>query len=452
MRQIFLFLAVCISLHLAAQDIYTARSYWQETTREPYLSAKRKQQRGDSLSVNEKQYLQDYEEYLLKHFSRLTPEEQQRYFTFKPQWDLALPDVTSPVMVEEFEWRGRDRFRNALYGLYYGATVVALLDIESAAAAGIPLLTSGIWLLGPPLNPKKYEGISQSTIRASNTGKFLGLIYGASLGLTLAGDSESSGDLSLALSSVASITLGEVAFQKYKRKPIPDGYIEMLRHYGVLGPGVGLAAVAATGTESTNLIGAGLLAGGVTGLLVGNQQAKKYDYTRGDVDIISSLSVISTGLGFTMIAHLLEDEGYSEAVFLIPAGAAVTATVLGQRSVRQANFTKKQGSTVNLATAGAALVGLGVVVTLIDSDSPTLWIGVPSALALIMHQVLFHRYKRDNFVAQGIGVNRHGRTPLYCSVKFTPENLMVHQKLRPHLFSDFQRGVNNPLVKLTLTF
>ncbi len=62
-------------------------------------------------------------------------------------------------------------------------------------------------------------------------------------------------------------------------------------------PLVGGSVLAATNTDNLNLIGAGLLAGGVGGLFVGNTMANKYDYSRGDVDALSSLGVISTGIG-----------------------------------------------------------------------------------------------------------------------------------------------------------
>lgn len=72
-------------------------------------------------------------------------------------------------------------------------------------------------MLGPAMNPKKYEGITRSTVRASNTGKILGLANGAFLGLAIAGSSSEVEKLILGLSSLGSIALGEVGFQLQKK-------------------------------------------------------------------------------------------------------------------------------------------------------------------------------------------------------------------------------------------
>lgn len=301
-HKLFLGFLICLtSSLLTAQDLYTARGYWQESTKPSYLTIKEKKDKGQSLSAAEETYIQDYEAYLLTYYNRLSEEAKREYLRMKDQWDreLALPQVApeppkqQPTVEQtEFEWRGRDRAINAMYGIYYGASLSAILDLEDAAAAGIPLVTGGLWMLGPVFNPKKYEGITETTMRAANSGKILGLIYGASLGLAIAGDSENNNKVILALSTIGSITLGEIAFQTQKKKNISGGMIEMMRHYGFLGTGVGGALLASTNTENINIVGLGLLGGGISGLLIGKKMANKYDYTRGDVDALSSLGVI----------------------------------------------------------------------------------------------------------------------------------------------------------------
>ncbi|HEU5289572.1 MAG TPA: hypothetical protein VFU05_02940 [Cyclobacteriaceae bacterium] len=449
-----IFLVICFYSH--AQELYTARGYWVETTKEAYRKIKQKQNVGDSLTTNEAVYLKDYENYLVTYYQRMSEAEKTTYDQMKAQWDRELvgPNAKSPDQAssrpEEFEWRSRDRFVNSLFGIWYGTSIVLITEMDNAAAAGIPLITGGLWLMGPVINPKKYEGITQSVVRASSSGKFLGLLYGVSLGLAVAGNSEDADKLMLGLSTVGSIALGEVGFQLQKKRNYSDGHIEMMRHYGVLGPWIGLSIVGSTNTEDAHALGAGLLAGGAGGLIIGNQVSKRYGYTKGDVDAIQSLTWISTGLGFTLMAETF-DQTETSTLFLIPGAASILGTVLGQKAVKGANLTKKQGSTISLTTAGAALIGLGVV-TITESENASVWVGIPSVLALVTHQLLFHKYKRSNMLDgfQGRIRRKHG---FQFSMNVMPENYLINQKLPAREFNSRSNApVANPLVKLKLTF
>jgi len=450
------FLILFITITAFSQNLYTARGYWQETTKSSYLTIKEKKEKGQMISADEEAYMEDYEAYLATYFNRLSDDEKQLYNRMKDQWDreLSIPaqlqQEQQPVQ-EEFEWRGRDKLINAAYGVYYGASVAAIAEWDNAAAVGIPLITGGLWLLGPAVNTKKYEGITQGTIRASNTGKILGLGYGAALALALGGDNDNTGKLALGLSTIGSITLGEIAFQTQKKRHTSDGKIELMRHYGFLGPGVGASILAATNTDNANLIGVGLLAGGIGGLAIGSKVANKYDYSRGDVDAISSLGVISTGLGFSVIANILENSSdYSNAIFLIPASFAVAGTLIGQRQVKNVHLTKKQGSTINLSTFGAGLVGVGVM-ALTGSESVTAWVAVPSALALIAHQAVFGKYKRDNLLGNLKGNNSRKRNYDF-SMKMMPENYFINKNTPARFMADPRLASTTPLVNMTLKF
>ncbi len=449
------FLILLVSTGSIGQNLYTARGYWQESTKASYLTIKEKKEKGLVLLADEEAYVQDYETYLLTYYNRLSEDEKQLYQRMKDQWDREL---TIPAQMpkqesvqEEFEWRNRDRALNAAYGIWYGASISAVAGLDNAAAVGIPLITGGLWMLGPVINPKKYVGITEGTMRAASSGKILGLGYGAALGLAVAGDSEDAGKVAFGLSTIGSITLGEIAFQTQKKKNISDGKIELMRHYGFLGPGVGAALLATTNTDNLNLVGVGLLAGGAGGLVIGSKVANRYDYTRGDVDAISSLSVISTGLGFAVIANALENNlDFSPALFLVPASTAVAGTLIGQRQVKGVHLTKKQGSTINLATTGSALVGVGVL-AIAEAQSATVWIAVPSAMALIAHQVIFNKYKKQNLLENLKGDNSRKRKYDF-SMKLMPENYFVNKQMPTRYNADPRLPVSNPLVNMTLKF
>lgn len=435
-----------------AQDLYSARGYWEELHKETYKKIIDKRAKGDSLTDNELSYLKDYEAYLDTYYQRMTEAEKVKYEQMKNQWDTeGLVTPSQSVDQSDFELRPRDRFFNGIFGLYYGAALAGVTHMEDAGAIGVPLIMAGLWQLGPVINPKKYDNISPAVMRAGNTGKILGLGYGAALGLSLGGESDDVGELALAFSTIGSISLGEVAFQIQKKRPVSEGHIEMMRYYGVLGPGVAFLGIAATETDNVNLIGATILAGGVGGLLIGNQVAKKYDYTSGDVNAIKSLTLITTGLGFTAVAESLENDG-SYGLFLVPAATAIAGSIWGQRSVRGVSLTRRQGSTISLSSGGAALIGLGVV-ALVESESFAVIIGVPSALALLTHQLIFNSYKMKNLESK-IRLGSSRKRPVSFSMKATPENYFVNKQLQPEkvIFTNNFPKLANPIVNLKLTF
>lgn len=443
---IFIILCTCQTL---AQDLYSARGYWTEINKEAYQKILQKKRTGVTLTDNEIAYVTDYEVYLENYFQRMSEDEKLKYNQMKAQWDQELTRPAQPSDEYDFELRPRDRITNGIYGAYYGASIAAIGEFNETAAIGVPLIIAGLWQLGPVLNPKKYEGITRGTIRAGNTGKFLGLGYGLALGLAIGGDSENTGKIALALSTVGSISLGEAAFQIQKKKQVSEGHIEMMRHYGVLGPAVAILGVAATNTDNANLAGASLLAGGITGLIIGNSVAKKYDYTVGDTDIISSLTWISTGIGFTGAAEVLDDDE-NLGLLLIPAATAIAGTVLGQRSVKGVYLTKKQGSTINLSSGGAALIGLGIT-ALLETESPAVFIGVPSALALIMHQSLFHSYKMKN-LESNLKLGRDNKKFLQFSMRVTPEGYLANKRMSDRIYftNNFPK-LAEPIVRLKLS-
>lgn len=442
----------------SAQDLYTARGYWEESNKVTYTKINGKKQRGELLTANEKLYLNEYEDYLFKYYQRMPNEEQEKFEQMKLSWDVELGRIDnakqSPAtpQKQEFAWRASDHFHNAIYGLYYGVTLIIIINPDNQLAGGVPLITAGLWQLGPVLNPKKYEGIDGTTMRASGGGKILGLGYGLALGFALAGNSRDNANLALGLSTLGSIGLGEAAFQIQKRRKYTDGYVELMRHYGFLGPAVGLLTVISTGNDNANLAGVSALTGGIGGLYLGNLAAKKYQYTLGDVYAIRSFTWINTGLGLALAGQLGEGTDGNRGLFLFPAFAAVAGTIWGQHMVKGINLTPRQGSTLNLAAGGAALIGLGVV-TLLNAESIGVVVGVPSVCALIAHQLIFHNYKTAN-LQKKIAFSSNSNRPACFSLQVTPENYFINLKQDPARLVMTGGGpiISNPIVTLKFTF
>jgi hypothetical protein len=427
---------------LIAQELYTARGFWQETKKETYRKIADRKLKGDSLAATELAYLEDYEKYLASYYERLSDEEKRKYQQQKSQWDLEL--TAPPTNTKDFELRTRDRLINGVYGAYYGISIVVGTEASGPAAVGIIPLTAGLWQLGPVINKKKYEGINASTIRAGNSGRLIGLLNGAFLGLALAGDSDNSGNTALLFSTAGSIALGEIAFQTQKRKNLSEGHIEMMRHYGFLAPGVTAFALASSNVDDGHAIGAGLFASGITGLVIGNHVARKYNYTQGDIESISSLTLITGALGVAIVAEAIDSE--NSGLFLLPAATAIAGTAFGQKAVRGIYLSKAQGNIVSVASGGAALVGLGLMVV-VEAESSLLYLGVPAAMALIAHQAMFHSYKKKNLSEIKLGqLNKR----VQFSMRVTPENYFANKRAGEKIV---QTGhLASPIVKLRLKF
>jgi len=436
-------------------NIYSARGYWYEQNNEIYKNLELKLERGDVLTFSESSYVKDFKSYLKIYFDRMTDEEQEKYFAYKDKWESA--HVAGDDEYDgAFEWRPRDRILNGLYGFWYGSSIIAMLDPESAAVIGIPFITSGLWLMGPAINPEKYQNISRNTVRLSNTGKLFGLGYGASLGVLLADvNSENGYKVILGLSTIGSIVLGEVGFQYQKKNNLSSGHISMLRHYGILGGWIGLASATSFESQNSRVYGGFVLAGGIAGILTGNKQAYKNNFTSGDVNAISSLSLSMTGIGFAVAVQMMEKMDYNENTswpILIPAATSILGTAMGQRQVRNVNLTKKQGSTISLATAGGGLVGIGIA-AITQTESPAIFIGLPSALALLSNQMLFKKYKSENL--NNKFTSRLGKKHSWkLSFDIEPENYFVNQNMTE--LDDYFTGgeFNSPksLVNLKLKF
>lgn len=448
---IIVLIMVGLSLELSAQSVYTARGFWEESNKTTYKQIKLKQMLGDVISDDERGYLNDFEVFLASYYEKMSPEEKAKYEKMRFEWDREITTPEKPIIQpEEFEWRGIDRAVNIGYGIYYGASLVSLLELDNAGVVGIPLVTGGLWALGPILNPKKYDDIDRSVVRAANAGKFLGLIYGGSLGLIAAGNNSEEGKVAFIMSSLGSIALGEVAFQMQKKRNYSDGHIEIMRHHGILGAFGGLSVVATALGETGRPYGIGAILGSTAGLVLGNMASKKYAYTRGDARYATNMSSVGVGIGFAISSQIAINGNGGEGLILIPAGFGVLGTIIGQRNTQGVNLTGKQGSTINYASGGAALVGLGIA-AIAQSDSPAVVLGLASGFALVTQEYLFSKYRRENM---NLSFSRsNAEKGINYDLTFHPENYMVNQKLQAGatVFSNYSL-LSNPIVNLSFKF
>jgi hypothetical protein len=442
---------ISLSLSSLCQELYSAHGYWEESTKPSYLSIKKKDQVGDSLTTSQKLYLNDYETYLATYYSRMSDDEKGKYEAMKDKWQRQSSPVAQLQESNPYEGRKKNRFGSVLYGVYYGISLVKIAGVQGPAQVSVPLITGGLMLLGPVIRNRRYDNVTPNTIRLRNTGRLLGLGYGAALGLALTANSDNNVKWVLGLSSLGSIGLSEYAFHLQEKKNFSLGHIDLMRHYSFLTSWATLSVLFAANTDNAHLTGAALLVGGVSGLFIGNSVAKKYDYTRGDVDAISSLSIISTGLGFTGVIQALDNNNDQAGLILLPSAASIAGTIWGQRTVRGAHLSDKQGTVINFSTSGAALIGLGIT-ALTETKSPTAYVGIPSALALLTHQLLLHKFKMKNLEQTFQGSARK-KFKTKVALQVSPENYLMGRMITNE--KSIQQStirMQNPLATLKISF
>jgi len=180
-----------------------------------------------------------------------------------------------------------------------------------------------------------------------------------------------------------------------------------------------------------------------------------YNYTKGDVNAISSLSLASSVLGLALAVGILDgmqSDNNNTWPVLIPAVSAILATSIGQKQVRNVHLTKKQGSSLRLSTYGAGMVGLGLA-AMLESESPAIYIGLPAGLALLTQQLIFNRFKTINLSHRAQASNEEPKsTRLTLNVQ--PENYFLNER-RTEITDYFRGGEFNApgsIVKLKMSF
>ena len=157
---LLLSVTIILTIHFSsiAQELYSARGYWVELNKEPYKKILEKKQKNIAVSADEEAYFVDYNNFLANYFNRMSDEAKSEFFRMKDIWDGGVGSREQPV--EDFNLRARDRVVNGIYGLYYGASIVAISETESdGVIIGVPLIMAGLWQLGPVINPKKTAKI-----------------------------------------------------------------------------------------------------------------------------------------------------------------------------------------------------------------------------------------------------------------------------------------------------
>jgi hypothetical protein len=170
------------------------------------------------------------------------------------------------------------------------------------------------------------------------------------------------------------------------------------------------------------------------------------------VDNISTLTVVSTGIGLAVMSEVIREGDIGTGALLIPMAGTVLGTWLGQRSVKGVYLTNKQGSTILYSSGGASLLGLGIL-AIAESQNPTVWIAVPSLLGLGAQQILFQKFRQENFEKNSLSGSLGRNKKIDFSVKITPENYFVNKQMMGRTnIPGLNPNPTQPLVNFKLAF
>ena len=433
-----------------AESLYTAEAYFNEEHHTGYQTILGKIKREEELSNSEKKFYKDYNAYLVIYFNNLSDEEKIRYEEYKVQWLEERIEKQSEEDSDVLETTrlgikpGRKfMLSNGLYGLAYGLGAVYVLNVEDSWGIALPFLGAGISMTYPLMNPKKYEGITYSTVMLSRHGKFIGLLDGAALGFLLFGDpneNDWAGRAIVASTIIGSITLGEVGFQYGKKHDLPEGKVATYKYYGIFGPWLAFAGLVAANVEDPRVYGGTVLGANILSYFYANHIYNKYKFTRGDRLAASSFGLLSTGLGFGLAPF------NDQWQILLPAITSMAGTLTANKILKNSKFTSKQGWNINYATGAATLIGLGAAVLINpEAESVNTYIIVPAVAGLASWAILTNKYKKQAFTAD----TRKKDKWASLSINLTPQNYFLNKQIKPSIENPRKSGL--PMFSLHLS-
>jgi len=461
------FIAFClfflVTQGILAQDVeklHTARGYWFEEQNERYQLILKKIDNDQHVSPAEEQWYEEYHAYLKKYFSSLNDLEKEKYFENKEAWDKEkagivieqtikpTPEVDSESLdVLETNAKGiqpgkKYLMYNGIYGFMYGLGIIAIVEPMDATALAIPLTTTGLGLLWPVLNKKRYENIPYNSVLLARHGKFIGGVHGAALGLTAFGtESTAAGKGIVAMAIAGSLAGSEIGYRFGKTKDWTEGQVVTYKYYGLLVPAIGFFSLAAGRVDNPRVYGATILASGAAGYFLGNKVGGYYDNTRGDILALGSFTALSTMLTIAFV-------DFEQTTDLIaPISGAIAGTFVGHTILKDKKLTAKEGWRVNYVTGAGLLLGLGVaVLTSTEAEHHAPFIILP----VVGGGLGWYGMLRSSLRNRETTAATNNEKWSYLSMNFTPENYLINKAAPNSIYSNIKP--TRPVIGLTLNF
>ncbi|MFO7573603.1 MAG: hypothetical protein R6W67_00410 [Bacteroidales bacterium] len=344
----------------------------------------------------------------------------------------------------------RHLIKSGYHGLLYGIAGDIIFGIDGAAAVGLPVIVAGTSVL-VPLLINSDKSIDFGPMILSGHGKSIGWAHGFALSSLIFGENTFSEDnykISVGLGALSSIGGGILGKSLANRNDWSEGRVELYRHYGWVMPFTGFSAMLAA-TDDPRVAGAGVLLSGAAGYFAAGKISDWNNYTRGEVRATQTLSTLNMGLGYGYMLDKQGDGEFKRTDLLYPALGALSGTVIGHFYNRNLGFTTQQGLLTSYATAGGAVVGLGVAL-LTGSEKITPYYLIPYATGLGSYIAAVEILKRRGGGVYSL-LEEKNRNNLQVSIM--PQNLFINNRLGEKGFITNGRYTGmQPMFAASLTF
>ncbi|MGD0582112.1 MAG: hypothetical protein ABR974_04110 [Bacteroidales bacterium] len=418
------FFAVILLLNAKAQQ-YDARSYWKMEHDSAYVSINNRQKAGETLSAAEQLYLSDYKFKLAAYFEKMPDAEKSDYFRNRQSWNERPARINiqeeDQVFTGERSTYTKYIVSSGVWGAFYGLSLDFILGLQDGGAAGFPFVTGGIGTLIPVITVKDKK-VTTNSLHLSLHGKSIGAFQGAMLGLLLTGGNtgnESGGKLTAGLATASSIALGRIGYNLGKTKDWSQGRVSLYSHYGWLIPLEFIALTTALNIDEPRVYGLTSLIGGVGGYFIADRVADRYNFTRGDIVSMKTLTLLNAGLGFGIMNNV---NSSNSSAILIPAAGAMAGTLVGQAWMKNVKLTNQQGRNVALTSGAGAVIGMGIV--MIAGEGPPFSYIIPYTTAMISYALITETYRTKNNM-----ISFRSKLPDGLQFSFMPQNILINNKM-----------------------
>jgi len=332
---------------------------------------------------------------------------------------------------------------------YYGVAFDAIFEFDGPGAAGLPLITAGAGVIIPLLT-NSTKTVTSNTLLLTSHGQTMGWAHGAALGLLINGEIYTNKDkLTIFLAAATSAGMGVLGHKLSLTKDWSEGRVAMYRHYGWAMPGSGVCTALAF-SEDARILGATELAFGAAGYLLADRVNRWHEFTRGEVRATQTLAILNAALGFCILVDSEAiEEVADEPMWLVPAIGVLAGTGLGHLWTKDANLTLQQGMTTIYASAGGAIIGLGIAL-MIDSEEFTPYYAVPYATSMVAYTITLESLKKKNRSVSAISdLDQKGK----WNFTFMPQNIFVNNRIEQSAYMINGRYVGmQPLFAASCTF
>ena len=299
--------------------------------------------------------------------SRQTANGQSAFFTPEKGLDYQYRLIEDPEPDPDYGYQREYRIKNLLTGVFlYSWSIPLSLGVQSQQAIGLGMITASASYFIPLLLTQRQE-VTYSQYLLGTKGQFLGygdgLLFGAAAGvpnrlLPLYGTLFSVGEniWGYAYGKKLHLTPGDAHYMIYNKL-----------NTSVKGT---LLALAIDGGNEPQYVYAGALIGSLVGTGVAAAHSDVIDFTRGDVNVMSTGSILWTALPLSFFFH------YETPSVNLLGGALLAGNLVG--SVYGRHLVKKYGPfergesrVTNASALAGAVLGLGIAFSAGLAENPT---------------------------------------------------------------------------------